>query len=760
MEGIDIRSVIISGVLAVTLALCLTACRGRIEEYSPYSYYPTLRQVDAQGGIVRRTYLCGEELVYAVYFDGDEILSAREEYYVLPLMGEKDGSRRIFFQFPDERTRISGIARGDDGNYYVLGSSEEFVTETEENADSSGYFVGIYDEDGNALHVQGIGEWVPKTSGIIRGQTLILDSQQNIYAVWYDLLLVMDSDGTYLGAFTESNIQFAARMADGRVGYCCAAGPGQYQIKVIDPETMQSETVVSDSPTGIGAVVGEDSQLWIFDTNGVYWQREEGQVSEQVINWIDADVDSAHLEDMAVLSDGRLLVLLYDESANWQKELGPEGGQPPQLVYLEKVEDGDAGRETVTVGVMYLTDNMREATVRYNQEHSDYRISIKEYMGINGYATYEEAAEALDRDMVAGRSMDIIAVRYADLDKYASKGLLEDLFPLLEGSARLRREDVLKPVADTYTLDGKLVALPTWFRLEVISGKQSMVGERDSWTLQDMMGFFDRYQDEQTLQGISPEDMLEVCLKFYLPCFIEEENGTCAFEQDDFYRILEFAGRFTGKSSPYGWGSLYREEELILKKNWCVLPDYITEMPQWFEGEEVSYVGYPTPDGQSGILLETSAGNAYAILSDSAHREQAWDYLEYLILEEAERGDHFSILEDKLGQNLDAAMGEPYERDEKGKVITDRDGNPVRKIPITNSFLGSELVIEHYVPLPEEVEHLKELIMQAGHVPGYQEPIMAVIREEATAYFAGDKDVRETARIIQNRVQVFLNERM
>lgn len=254
--------------------------------------------------------------------------------------------------------------------------------------------------------------------------------------------------------------------------------------------------------------------------------------------------------------------------------------------------------------------------------------------------------------------------------------------------------------------------------------------------------------------------MLEVCLKFYLPCFIEEENGTCAFEQDDFYRILEFAGRFTGKSSPYGWGSLYREEELILKKNWCVLPDYITEMPQWFEGEEVSYVGYPTPDGQSGILLETSAGNAYAILSDSAHREQAWDYLEYLILEEAERGDHFSILEDKLGQNLDAAMGEPYERDEKGKVITDRDGNPVRKIPITNSFLGSELVIEHYVPLPEEVEHLKELIMQAGHVPGYQEPIMAVIREEATAYFAGDKDVRETARIIQNRVQVFLNERM
>lgn len=36
-------------------------------------------------------------------------------------------------------------------------------------------------------------------------------------------------------------------------------------------------------------------------------------------------------------------------------------------------------------------------------------------------------------------------------------------------------------------------------------------------------------------------------------------------------------------------------------------------------------------------VLETSEGNAYAILSDSAHREQVWDYLEYLILEKVGR---------------------------------------------------------------------------------------------------------------------------
>ena len=36
---------------------------------------------------------------------------------------------------------------------------------------------------------------------------------------------------------------------------------------------------------------------------------------------------------------------------------------------------------------------------------------------------------------------------------------------------------------------------------------------------------------------------------------------------------------------------------------------------------------------------------------------------------------------------------------------------------------------------------------------------MAIIQEEAAAYFAGDKDVRETARIIDSRVQVYLDEK-
>lgn len=743
--------------LHICIAVGFFACSGRRETEETYGYVPAVRQVDAQGGVVRDAFLCGDELVYKVYYDGEGMQPARDDYYTLSLTEEDAEAVRIPFRFPAGRTRVADITGDDDGNYYILGNNEAF---SGQETCGPGYFVGIYDAEGNALRIWGIDEWLEEAEMTNDSLSLAVDEEKNIYVAGRTVLLAMNPDGSFADTFTETAIYFIARMADGRVGYCCSAGLGRYQVKAVKPGTLQSETVISDSPIGISGIPGEDTPLWVFDRHGIYRHGEEGQAPEQILNWLDADVDVRDLTDMTRLSDGRLLLLLYDDRIN-EAAFMPEEGQPPRLVYLEQVENRDGGREIITVCVMNMTDGMREATMRYNLEHPQQRVRLKEYMGINGYATHEEAIAALDRDMAAGRDMDIITVGYAELEKYASKGILEDLLPFLDNSARLRREDVLKLVADTYTVDGKLVALPTWFRLEVITGRQSMVGDRDGWNLPEMMAFFERYQDGRTQESISPEDMLDICLKCYLPCFVDEENGTCAFEQDAFYEILEFAGGFDGKSSPYGWNDISREDGCILKWNWCVDVGYISEMPQWFDGEAVSYVGYPTPDGQSGILLDTSEG-AYAILSKGKHRDLAWDYLEYLTWEEGERAEFFSILKDRLEENGNTAAREPYERDENGMIVTDREGNPVRRILTVDAFVGSdrkiERIIEKYVPLLEELEQLWDLIARIRPVPGYQEKVMSIIREEAAGYFAGDKDAGETARIIQSRVHIYLEE--
>ena len=40
----------------------------------------------------------------------------------------------------------------------------------------------------------------------------------------------------------------------------------------------------------------------------------------------------------------------------------------------------------------------------------------------------------------------------------------------------------------------------------------------------------------------------------------------------------------------------------------------------------------------------------------------------------------------------------------------------------------------------------------------YDEKIMEIITEESNAYFEGQKSAKETADVIQNRIQVYVNE--
>ena len=58
----------------------------------------------------------------------------------------------------------------------------------------------------------------------------------------------------------------------------------------------------------------------------------------------------------------------------------------------------------------------------------------------------------------------------------------------------------------------------------------------------------------------------------------------------------------------------------------------------------------------------------------------------------------------------------------------------------------------------EEVDMYMDLIDNTKKVGGWNQAILDIIIEESKAYFSGDKNVDETADIIQNRVKTYVNE--
>lgn len=740
--------------------LCLTACSGKPGAASQEKvWYPeyvaTINQVDFQDRVTREVYLCNEELICETWMmDGRSFYM--QEYYTIPLSQPGAVPEKFSLQFSGGLTSVYDMAKDDQGNYYTLESDRDYIAAENEGVITQGFCVCTYDAEGMRREKWGITEWLLEAGGQVMAYRLALDGQGNIYVLGPEILLLIDSTGHYRGCIQE-RIWNMICGADGQI-YYINYGSIDHPLKKIDFESGKSEHVRSNFPQG-NLFRGENEELWVFNQIGVYRSREGETAPELILNWLDVDIDGAGVREMALLPDGQFLVIMLDTN-NWNIQTAEEA-QPLELAHLARTEGENAGRKLIDMAVISISEDLRLATLQYNREHPDYRVVLREYAGIDGQRSVSQAVAAIDLDLVSGREPDILSVDYFDLEKYTSKGLLVDLGQYLDKSDRLHREDLVEAVVNAYTMDGKLVALPTWFRMETIIGKKSMLGEGDHWSIEDMAAFFDKYQDPQVWQSASPESMLEICMKFNQSYFVDWEKGSCNFDTEEFYRLLEFAGRFSGDQEFGGWNRIRQEDgQALLWIKWCARVDFVSEMPQWFSGEEVSYIGYPVLDGKPGIMLETSA-DSYGILSTSAYKEQAWDYLEYVILAKGGSDRYFSVLRDGLDRMLKESTADPYEVNEAGEARLDGEGKPIRRYTGINTYIGvdlDDLVVYDYVPLPEEVEQVKELVNLARPAPGYHEVIENIILEEAAGYFAGDKGAEEAAALIQNRVQLYLDE--
>lgn len=95
----------------------------------------------------------------------------------------------------------------------------------------------------------------------------------------------------------------------------------------------------------------------------------------------------------------------------------------------------------------------------------------------------------------------------------------------------------------------------------------------------------------------------------------------------------------------------------------------------------------------------------------------------------------------------DFSTGE-YKKDENGELI---------EIPKTTWGYDS-WTAEIYAATQEEVDAIKELIAAAKPYDMNDEEIFAIVNEEVTPFFKGQKSAQDVAKVIQSRVSIFISE--
>lgn len=693
----------------------------------------------------------GGKIYYSKYIDqGEDSYTGMFVYD--PVAGTEE--EIVYADAPENGWR-QGMAVDADGNQYVIWAVYQM---DENNPDNSRnlYSLEKYDKAGNTVYCTDITDLLAADEENSYVQYIETDSQGRVYLTSSTVLFLFDEEGNSKGTVSTSGswINGIVRGSDGKVSiayYDYSANGSGYTASDVDFEKGQLAEKYTLPGNSGNLFAGRTKDLLVSDDTALYGFDKKDGTSEQLLNWLDCDINGSYVGAVHEMEDGRIMVVI----TSW------DTGET-ELAYLTKTPASEVVQKTeLTIGTLYASQSLQAAAVNFNKSSEKYRIRVKQYYDPEGNMEYSDAIARMNTEIVSGTDCpDIIELDDGQLDTemFVKKGILEDLAPYLEKSSTLSRASFIESILNAYTYNGILVSIPKNFSIATVAAKTSVVGERDRWTVEDVMKLAQQYPDAELFEYTGRSEMMNLLLTFNQDQFIDWESGTCDFNSDSFKQMLEFVAGFPAE---YNWDE---EKESTPKRlangSLLLYTDYITQITdiqvaEAMFGEPISYVGYPVIDDESGCLL--SGSGCFGITTKSSNKDGAWEFIENYL---STRDTMFSYGLPSNRQQLEETIAESqkveYATDENGEPLLDENGEPI--ILGMGGFGYDDWDYTYHPVTDEEVATLMKLIDMARPVPSQNTEIMDIISEEAEAFYNGQKSVDDVAAQIQSRASMYVGE--
>ena len=423
----------------------------------------------------------------------------------------------------------------------------------------------------------------------------------------------------------------------------------------------------------------------------------------------------------------------------------------------------DPGVITLIYAQLSANSVNQKALYQFNLEHKgEVQIEVRDYTKLSEGG--KQGVDLLMTEITAGRGPDIIELGTSgetsqlSYRRLAEQGYLEDLWPYIEEDPGLGRGEngllkgVLEAPLQAAKINGGLYAIFEKVQLHTLVGAKSVVGDHPGWTPEELLNIFAAMPDGSVIledyhnwKDPSVKQRFFTSLLYgFSDLFIDWEEGKCFFDGDRFRSLLELtsclpdqhdlervcANQFEAQSEHF---NRLRDGVVMLEDagfghwgEWRTRYD-------WFFGES-SYVGYPVDDGSSGSYFEP-VGIKLAMSSTCRNKEAAWLCMRQM---------YYSL--GKYGQGID--VGKMLYRRELRAAMTD----------LCYTRIGTEIV--QFPPLTrKEHARIQELCDSTARSSLLvDQELVDLVMEAAGPYFAGDKTLDETVRLIQSRAELYVNE--
>lgn len=637
-----------------------------------------------------------------------------------------------------------------------------------EEAREQAYIYRIYDKDGKMLSSTKLNYESDEQYAYINGYYGFSDGSSVIYTE-SEGIVKFDKDGKSSTVGNVEDLQWVDSISTDADDNLILSGYGEKGFTFINFD-LESKSVSEkyeydgnlNSSRGVVKGVG-DYSFFIVSDKSLDGYNKNTKKFEEIVNWIDSDI--ANVSGAVVNKDMQITTIEYSDNRDSMNFSKLTKRDPSEL----------ANQQVITLGMLYNDGRVGSQVADFNKSNKDYRIKMIDYSEYdNEENEYTGAIQQLSQDLISGKAPDIVmSGENLNMKSLASKGVFADLYEFIDKDEEITRESFVPNILNLSEYDGKLVSVATSFSLNTISGKTKYVGEKQNWTVDEMIAAYEKRPEKMALSiNDYKTQVFYSCFNTNLMSHIDYENKTFTYDKAELVKLLEFVKQFEDEPN---W-----EDDSVQMENQNEWNDYQTAMIKdkyllydtgiydfrnyheliagTYANEPITFVGYPSADG-SGTKL-TWNGSTFSIVSNSANKDACWSFIREFLTEDYQSpsddgNDNVNIWGFPVNQK---AFDKLAEISKSPRFWIDSETG--KKTEYETTFWAGDKEIKIGDCTDEEIQQIKDLINTVKTASNYYDRgLYDICEEETGAFFKGDKSAEETADLMINRISIYVAEK-
>ena len=406
-------------------------------------------------------------------------------------------------------------------------------------------------------------------------------------------------------------------------------------------------------------------------------------------------------------------------------------------------------REVITLAVPH-SYTIKSLAADFNKKSDTCYILLKDYSkyyydseDAESEKNYNEIIDnALSKDIINNDIPDIILMDQLDISAYIMKGLFTDMRQIADADPEFDLNGISEYIIDAFTYKDCLYTIPAGITQSVLFSDEKL----EKLDYNEFMSLDSGDKDLFPYYHLDYDNISGSVLLPYYTEHVDLENKKCDFDNDEFISLIKFLKeegitKEEAEEITESDNSQNREDKLVGADISC-LNDFFNVTERYSDRPSVEYVsGWPSDKGGTRLI---SPVLSFGITSSSEHKENAWEFIKYVI---NSMNSNYSYGQYTYSSSNDAIS-----------ISCISSDSSVMKSQIDEEIKNS--YNDTYINFTSDDENAYRSIYTLPAVTDvmYRKVSEIVNNELLTYFYSDDLAAEETAKVIQNKVSLYLNE--